>query len=256
MIVQDIQKRIDELELDKKLSYHKNFLLFKKDVIDFAFQKYTIRSFAELGCVWNIDCAYGLYALGKYHAQRAAMVDTHWTESALKACELHKEVFTIPGNLGDSDMPDRVGQVDAVILFDVLLHQVAPDWDSVLRMYSRYTNAFIVVEPIFIASPISVRLLDLGRENYFKNVPHDSNHPTYRSLFEKMYEIHPEHNRIWRDVHHVWQWGITKADLIFTMKQLDFDLEYLKNGGKFGGHPNYDYHAFVFVSKKWMPRAR
>jgi hypothetical protein len=65
-----------------------------------------------------------------------------------------------------------------------------------------------------------------------------------------MYKLHPDHNRIWRDVHHVWQWGITTADLLFTMHELGFQLEYLKSHGEFNNLPNFSEQAFVFRKRQ------
>ncbi len=49
----------------------------------------------------------------------------------------------------------------------------------------------------------TVRLLDLGYEEFFQNVPCAKDNPLYNEVFEKMYEIHPRHNRIWRDIHNI-----------------------------------------------------
>lgn len=224
-----------------------NIQIFKRNILDYAFKRLRISTVAELGGVWNVDCAYGLYVLEKYKPERIFMVDTDWTDTAMKQCSPHKEITIIKDNFGNSKIPERIGLVDTIMLFDVLLHQVAPDWDRVLQMYAPFTKSFLIVEPIFIGGPISTRLLDLGRDEYFKNTPHDPSHPTYKALFDKMYEINPEHNRIWRDIHNVWQWGITQRDLIQTLCSLGFDLDYLINAGQFGQLTNFMYKSFVFV---------
>ena len=144
-------------------------------------------------------------------------------------------------------MGGDVCRVDAMMLFDVLLHQVAPDWDRVLQMYAPYTKRFIIYNQQYIASPISIRLLDLGKEEYFKNVPHDPEHPIYSSLFSKMWELNPQHKRIWRDVHHAWQWGITDKDLMTTLEQLSFKLEYFCNHGQQSYPANFEGHSFIFT---------
>ena len=61
-----------------------------------------------------------------------------------------------------------------------------------------------------------------------------------------MYEVHPQHNRIYRDIHNVWQWGITDSDLIARMESLGFSLQFYKNAGAFGTLKNFENHAFVF----------
>jgi hypothetical protein len=232
---------------DLKKQYSGNFMLEKKDLLDRAFAGSGFNSFADLGCVWGVDCAYGLYALDTYAPSKAVMVDTHWTEKAKANCAKHPHVLIIEDNFANSYMPATLGHVDAIILFDVLLHQVAPDWDRLLQIYAPYTQCFVIYNPQYIVSPISVRLLDLGKETYFKIVPHDPEHPTYSSLFSKMWEINPQHGRIWRDVHHVWQWGITDRDLISTSEQLGFKLGYFCNHGRQGWSEAFESHSFIFL---------
>jgi hypothetical protein len=241
-----LQWQLELLQQDLKRTYPENFMPMKKALLDYAFAHAQIDRVAELGCVWGIDCAYGLYVLDKYKPSKVVMVDTHWTDTALAKCKPHSQITTIQNNFGQQELPEQIGKVDAIILFDVLLHQVAPDWDRILQMYADYTDLFLIVNPQFKASPITVRLLDLGKEEYFKNVPHDPEHPTYQALFSKMYELHPDHQRIWRDVHHIWQWGITNRDLSETMRQLGYETIYLQSHGLMTGLPNFEHYAFAF----------
>ena len=147
----------------------------------------------------------------------------------------------------DASVVRSIGAVDVILMFDVLLHQVMPDWDEILRIYSSVSPCFLIYNPQFIASEKTVRLLDLGEQEYFANVPHDRSCPTYRHLFEKMYELHPQHKRIWRDIHNVWQWGITDDDLSRKLKDLGYVMQYYKNCGQWTGLRNFENHSFVFV---------
>jgi hypothetical protein len=57
-------------------------------------------------------------------------------------------VELVEGNFGDDGVASLVGQVDAVLMFDVLLHQVSPsDWRRVLSLYAPRTQAFALVGP-------------------------------------------------------------------------------------------------------------
>ena len=241
--------RIKALQADAIDEYHVNFRIEKKDLLDVAFAGRPTGAIAELGGVWGVDCAYGRYALAKFGLLSVKVVDTHWTESALQAVARHPQMEVIARNFGDSEVPGMIGPVDAVILFDVLLHQVAPDWDRVLQIYAPYTESFVIFNPQWIEPGPSVRLLDLGRQEYFRRVPHEPGEPLYEMLFANMYELHPEHKRIWRDIHHVWQWGITTADLMFTMGRLGFTLEYFRNHGLPGASP-FAEQAFVFRKQR------
>jgi hypothetical protein len=61
-----------------------------------------------------------------------------------------------------------------------------------------------------------------------------------------MYEIHPQHNRIYRDIHNVWQWGIVDVDLIAKMNNLGYSLEYFRDCGSFGDLKKFKNKAFIF----------
>ena len=103
--------------------------------------------------------------------------------------------------------------MDAIFLFDVLLHQVAPDWDTILEMYAKNVRVLGIYNQQWTGSDTTVRLLDLGEKEYFRNVPVDPTNETYKGLFTKLDQKHPYADRLWRDVHSIWQWGITDDDL-------------------------------------------
>ena len=48
----------------------------KLDLIDFAFSRFNLHSFADLGGVWRVEGGYTFYALDKYDVSVAALVDT------------------------------------------------------------------------------------------------------------------------------------------------------------------------------------
>ena len=247
----DVLPRIDHIEETilevKTIKHEEKMVPCKKEVLDYVFLNNEIKSVAELGCVWGVEGVYGRYVASKYGNILVKMVDSHWTKEAKELCSEFSNIITISDNFGNADTPSKIGRVDAIIFFDVLLHQVAPDWDRMLQMYAPFTDFFIIVQPQYNGSPITVRLLDLGYEEYFANVPHEKEHPTYKNLFDKMFEINTEHgNRIWRDIHNVWQWGITDSDLVYKMDCLGFKLVYQKNGGIWGNLKNWENNSFVF----------
>lgn len=220
----------------------------KKKLIDFTFSKllYSGASFADCGGAWNVDGLYTFYTLDTYSISRAFVIDTNSTEMSIKMAQRYNNLTVINKNFGDAEVLDQIGKVDAILFFDVLLHQVKPDWNEILSMYSQIAKCFVIYNPQYVASNKSVRLLDMGETEYFKNVPHPKEHHLYCDLFDKMYKINPEHNRIWRDIHNVWQWGITDADLCGQMDDLGFSLKFSNNYGHFGRLDNFENHGFVF----------
>jgi hypothetical protein len=217
----------------------------KKDLIDFACERFQIRSFADLGGVWNVDGGYTFYALQRGQIEKAFLVDTDFTEKVGELQAAWPVLQLIEGNFGSEAIIQKIGNVDAVMFFDTLLHQVNPDWDKVLESYAPLAKCFLIFNQQFKGDR-TVRLLDLGEEEYFKNVPHEKNQEPYKSVFQKMYEIHAKHQRIYRDIHNIWQWGITDDDLIDRMKALGFKLLLYKNAGKLFNLENFESHGFVF----------
>ena len=217
----------------------------KSNLIDYACDSFEIKSFADLGGVWGVDGGYTFYILEKHKIEKAILVDTNFTEAVKERQKLFPQLTLIESNFGSYDTVNNVGKVDAIFLFDVLLHQVAPDWDEVIRMYSNITQYFLVYNQQYIG-PKTVRLLDLGEIEYFKNVPHTREEEPYKSVMEKMYEIHPQHNRIYRDIHNIWQWGITNNDLINVMKEQGYIEVYHENHGQWGELKNFQGHSFIF----------
>jgi glycosyltransferase involved in cell wall biosynthesis len=233
----------------KTYDFPENFNFDKKVLIDYVYTRCLPPplSFADLGGIWNIDGAYTFYTLSEYGARNAFLVDFNFTEVSILKSQTESTLKLIRGNFGEEPVVQQIGNVDAVFLFDVLLHQVKPDWNEILKAYSEHTRYFVIHNQQWTGSEHTVRLLDMGREEYFKNVPHDKEHPTYTALFDKMNEeIQPGENRAWRDTPSVWQWGITDHDLIKTMDKLGYKMQYYKNCGRFGSLPNFENHAFVF----------
>ncbi len=219
----------------------------KLELIDFAFTELKTRSFADLGGVWGVNGGYTFYTLDKYNLTNATLVDTHPTNEMIERSKNFPQLRFIQGNFGDTRIAEQVGQVDAIFLFDVLLHQVRPNWDEVLELYAHQTQCMVIFNQQWIGSSSTVRLLDLGENEYFQNVPHNRRERTYNKLFQKLHEKHPDHDRVWKDVHHIWQWGITDLDLKNKLESLGFRMQYSKNCGQFGKLANFENHAFVFT---------
>lgn len=225
-----------------------SFNLHKKEAIDYLFRQCTPTpiSFADLGGVWAVDGAYTFYTLQTYAIRHAFLVDAVLTAATLGQAQNAPRLTLMEENFGKESVAEKIGNVDAVFLFDVLLHQVAPDWNEILERYSKLTTYLVVYNPQWTGSSSSVRLLDLGKKEYFRNIPHGDENPIYNGLFNRLAEIHPHENRTWRDIHPVWQWGITNRDLLRTMEELNFTLRWHRNNGPFRSLPNFENHAFVF----------
>lgn len=244
--LRDLYAKIDEIGGKVFPPY---FNMDKKDLIDYAFRRCSAppATFADLGGIWGVDGIYSFYTLDRYDVTRAYLFDTDVSDRFAERAPAYPPLQAVEGDFGDFDfVKSRMPWADVVFFFDVLLHQVKPDWDEILAFYAERCRVFVIHNPQFLAAEKTVRLLDLGEEAYFSNVPHVRSESPYKELFENMYEMHPRHKRIWRDVHHVWQWGITDQDLIDAAEKPGFNLRYYKNCGRWGTLKNFECHGFVF----------
>jgi len=188
----------------------------KIELIDFCFKdNKSISSFADLGGVWRIDGGYTFYILSKYNIEKAYLFDTSISDAAFSKSINYPQLKLYELDFRSDDAVSKISNVDMILLFDVLLHQVNPDWNDVLAKYAPKTNYFAIYNPQFDAKK-TVRLLDLGKEEYFRQVPHKPAETHYYGLLftDREGEV--------RNVHNIWQWGITDDDLRGTMEKLGF----------------------------------
>jgi hypothetical protein len=202
-----------------------------------------VQSFADLGGLWAVDGGYTFHALERHRPGRAVLVDTGDASAIAGRARSHPELQIWRRDFGREEVAVELGRLDAVLLFDVLLHQVGPDWDEILGMYSRVAPCLVVVQPQYTVGTGAVRLLDLGLEEYLRITPSAAYD---RSLFDDLDAIHPAYGRPVRDIHEIWQWGITDAALEAVMDALGFELFYYENGGTWQGQDLFEAHAFGF----------
>jgi hypothetical protein len=218
----------------------------KKELIDFACERLGMKSFADLGAVWNVGGGYSFYAIERHHIRKAVLVDVNVGPQVFQKQKRCPPLRIIEGNFGDASMPERIGKVDGVFFFDTLLHQVKPDWDEILEMYASIAEYFLIFNQQYINLTKTVRLLDLGNDEYFRNIPHCPDEEPYKTYFRDLDAIHPRDGKPYRDMHSIWQWGIIDSELVSRMQDLGFSMALYKNCGRFGQLPNVENHAFVF----------
>lgn len=219
----------------------------KVELVDLACRRTGARSLADLGGVWAVDAGYALHALDRHGLDRVVVVDDDFTPGVEgRAARDPDRIELVRGNLGRPEQAERVGRVDLVLLFDVLLHQVDPDWDEVLELYANRTGAFALAGPWWDHTAATVRLPDLGREEYLASVPDQEEH---RMLHGRLDEVNERRGRAWRNVHDVWQWGIADADLRAAMDRLGFDLAHFERHGRWRGLERFFDGAYLFVRR-------
>lgn len=222
---------------------HPPLVPLKLRTIDAAFALPEVTSVADLGGVWAVDAGYTFYALERHSPQRAVLVDDDITGPVRTRAAAFAQLQLLEQNFGLERTPADVGPIGVVLLFDVLLHQVDPDWDEILRRYAPLAQAFAIVNPMYDAAEHTVRLLDLGEDRYRSSVPPQDNLDV---LFARLDEVNPQRGRPWRDVHDVWQWGITDADLRAAMAGLGFTAVHAEQLGRWHGLADFEDCAYVF----------
>ena len=220
----------------------------KLRVIDYCFGELGARSFADLGGIWAVDGGYARFAADVHEAERGVVVDEDFTDAYLAAERQLPNLSHVRGNFGSIETVESLGEVDVAFFFDVLLHQVAPDWDQLLEMYAPVAQRIAIVQPQW-NGPEAIRLLDLGEAEYLAAIPGgDAAHGTiYDGLFERLDQINEQRGRPWRDVHDIWQWGITDEALIERMAHLGFGVRLHESTGPWRGLERFHEGLFVFA---------
>ena len=218
------------------------------DAIDFAVSQLGIESFASL----DNGVTYGeqaLYAIAKPELCRGVLADVRLTrprDQILNMLELAAEwpgLRVVGGDALTEATAREVGRVDAIFLLNVLLHAVAPDWDEVLALYAPRTECFVIGQPQWVASPETVRLHDLPREEWLEAMPDSI---ARSGIVDRLGEWFAPQLRPLRDARTLWQWGITDAGLEGRLRQLGFALAHRIDHGALPGTGAFVNRTLVF----------
>jgi hypothetical protein len=218
----------------------------KAALVSVAIDRYALRTILDVGACWGVHGGYTFHALKSGKITRAVIVDGDVTMLTRERAAVDPRVEIREGDLGDAGFIDALPRCDAAIIFDVLLHQVAPDWDAFLARYARKVDHFIIWNQDWIGSEETVRFVQRGLDWYLANVG-DPNPARIIEWFARHDEISPQFGRPWRDVHFFWQWGIVNTELIAAMRKLGFALDHFDNFGTWSDrHANIENHAYLF----------
>lgn len=216
----------------------------KLRAIDFAVEQLGVETVSDLGGVWAVAAGYTFYALSRPGVQRAVLVDTGITPTVRQRAADEPRLSLVEADFTRPDIAESVGSVDAVMLFDVLLHQVDPDWDDVLATWAPHTRSFIVVNPTLRDGTSAVRLMNLSQAEYAEHTPRDH----IAVPWDALDEIDPRYGKPARDVHEYWQWGIPDRVLQDAMTGLGFERVYYAHYGQWRDVPSFDYVASVYTA--------
>jgi hypothetical protein len=217
----------------------------KAQMVSDTINRYGIRSVIDIGACWGVNGGYTFHALSTGKIQRAIILDGDLTRLTRQRAANDPRISLLQGDLGDSGFIGSVPRSDAAIVFDVLLHQVAPDWNEFLAHYSRKVDYFIIYNEDWDGNR-TIRFIDEGLDFYRRHVP-DADSERLENWFRNLDNPHPTMRRRWRDVHNFWQWGITTPDLIATMRGLGFELDWFNYFGPWSKqYPKIRLDGYLF----------
>lgn len=220
----------------------------KLRLIDHVFTAWVPQgtSFADLGGVWKVNGAYSRYTTRLPSIRRGVLVDTDFPPAIERRLAGVPKLQLIHGDFSRHDIIARLGQVDVVYFFDVLLHQANPDWNEVLSAYVPVSRCFVIYNQQYVLGEDTIRLTDLPLARYIE-LASDARADVYRYIYEHKTELHPAYGKPWGDIHNITQWGISDRDLRTTMATLGYREVYYHNFGRFVDLPAFENHAFIFL---------
>ena len=212
-------------ELDRPVIEHKTAL------IDEVIARYEIKSLVDLGGCWGVNGGYTFHALEHGGLERAVLVDGRLTDLTRERAAAWPQLELISGPLGDPETVEKVGRVDAAIMYDILLHQVNPDWDEFIRRYS-HIDTLIIHNQNWLG-PETIRFIDEFDVDEYVSRVYTMEEDRIRQWYAEHDEWCEEQDRPWRDVHNFWQWGITQKDFLRVLWDAGYRVDYMFSKGLF-----------------------
>jgi hypothetical protein len=192
-------------------------------LIDHAIECHGVRTFADLGGFWGVLGGYSEYAVNR------GLTGTLVDRAADRLLHLADKMTLVKGDFGREEIANQI-DADCLFFYDVLLHQILPDWDYVLKLYANRAKIFLIYNQQWVGGKKTVRLPDLGKEAFLVETP-NAEYPEDRNTLN------------------TWHWGIVFDDLLAEMRFHGFELDYFKNCGKAWELPNFELHSYCFVKK-------
>lgn len=203
----------------------------KLALVETAHRITEFRSFADLGGCWGVNGAYSFHAaeLCGSTLERGFILDGNITPQTRNRAGRHPRVECVETLLGSREAHDAVGFVGAVIMFDVLLHQVKPDWNDFLLAWSRQTDTLVIHNQNWLKTPRTIRFVDRGLEWYRRNVVvwEDENQATELDGWFARHHERDSRGQLKRDSYDFWQFGIRPLELINLLARHGFELVYM-----------------------------
>ena len=220
----------------------KNIINHKLQILNWLGKNYNIKTSIDFGGIWNVDGFYTKHMHETYSLNKSTIVDRFWPS------DLKEKLDLIGIECADclfSDFDFENKSYDVCILFDVLLHQVIPDWRNFLGRISKHCEFIVIYNPQWLRRT-SCRLTDLDDRQYFMEIPHEPCEDPYNYYTNNRQGKCSYAGVQIKDSFRLWQWGITNLDLINAMHNYGFQLIYLKNYFGWTQLKNFQNYGFIF----------
>jgi len=216
----------------------------KAKLLDLACKKYEIASAIDIGGCWGVNGGYCFHAFDQHKLKEAYIVDGYISKETI-ARKGSRNVQLIQGDIGGHDIISSLPEIDLAIIYDVLLHQVDPNWDDFLSRYAQKVRHFVIYNQDW-ADEGTIRFVDYDCDWYIDNVVYSDKERVVQ-WYAKHHEMCEELKRPWKDVHNFWQWGIAAPDIVGHMAKVGFELDYFWNYGYFDPtKPKIQNHGYLF----------
>ncbi len=223
----------------------------KVALADRAVREHGIRSFADLGACWNVHAGYSIGLVERHDIAGAYVVDQRITEETRRVAAAFPQIELRQGLFNERPFIEPFPEVDALLMFDILLHQVELDWDEFLAAWAPKARVVVIFNQMWKAGDRTVRFIDNGPDWYREWVPY-TDAERLEHWFRTLDETDRRTGRKRRDLHNFWQFGITTADLTGHMGRLGFRLAFFESHGRFHATktPWVEEEAFIFVREE------
>lgn len=218
---------------------------FKASLIEIAVETFGMKSIVDVGGCFGVHGGYAFHAL-ECGVERAMILDGSITELTQERAGKYPGVTLKTMDLGDRREIALLPHCDAAIIYDVLLHQVDPDWDEFLRLYAAKADTLIVYNQDY-AGKETFRFVDKGLKWYLEQeFAKFYGKKSIVDWFAAHQERDPGSGKRKKDIHGFWQWGITYMDILRVAYEQGFQLEYFVNdGARFFGN-GITCHGYIF----------
>ena len=141
----------------------RHFVRHKAGLATRAVRKHRVKSFADIGGCWGVHAGYTVHLLANNPIERAYVADGNVNEQSRAAGKPYPQLEFIEGQFNEPAFIAPFPEVDALIMYSILLHQANLDWDDLLEAWAPKARVIVVYNHMWKKSDETIRFVDRGR---------------------------------------------------------------------------------------------